>query len=572
MKVWIALFVVMMSLPVLLAMIYFKTRKGKILKIRQDYVKDVRYFGRSFAKMVEKALPELKDGIIQLSKPEAVLEIGEEQNFVNPDIEKLIIARSHKFMPKGEALHFHKEIYCEEDAILTEKEMKLRAIYSRKRILFGNGTGLVRWADSEEAIAVYDHCQLGRRVSSGEQLILGFDNSFHSLYAPMICLGQRPEEKNPFMSRWNPAEFRFPPADSYDYNRHYISHDMISAEGLVPCNIVSKQDVKILEHIIIQGDIHSDGYVRVMEDAVVLGNIFAERDVLLERNAVVSGNVFTQGSIVFEQGASVGQPEKTSSVIARESIEFKGGNTVFGYVQAEGGGRILSQESDKKENRPEYRFPDKIEHQSILKFQNLEEYKNVDMQGFRLDTDLRQADIPDGAVTVPKSQFFGCENLEEISLPDSLTVIEDYAFADCFSLQTRNDMYKSALTVIGISAFENCRELMLSRLPDTLKIIEGAAFAGCISIRKIIFSENAVLKKVGDHAFRGCEKLERVYLPDTTEYVGVSAFMGCNSLKEISVPVTVRTQPGIEELSVNCPDTRLFFRPVDKENVEEGEE
>ena len=52
MKVWILIFICicMFSMPLLVAVLYFRMRKGQILKIRQDYVKDARYFGKSSRK------------------------------------------------------------------------------------------------------------------------------------------------------------------------------------------------------------------------------------------------------------------------------------------------------------------------------------------------------------------------------------------------------------------------------------------------------------------------------------------------------------------------------------------
>ena len=99
----------------------------------------------------------------------------------------------------------------------------------------------------------------------------------------------------------------------------------------------------MIEDIILQGDIHSDGAVRIMENASVLGNIFAEKDILLEKNATVLGNIFTQGNIIFEEDASAGQPDKIISVVARGTITFYGGNYVYGYVVSEGGGKSFSQ-------------------------------------------------------------------------------------------------------------------------------------------------------------------------------------------------------------------------------------
>ena len=54
MKVWILIFICMFSMPLLVALVHFRMRKGEILKIKQDYVKNARYFGLSFSSLVEK--------------------------------------------------------------------------------------------------------------------------------------------------------------------------------------------------------------------------------------------------------------------------------------------------------------------------------------------------------------------------------------------------------------------------------------------------------------------------------------------------------------------------------------
>ena len=194
MKVWILIFICMFSMPLLVAVLHFRMRKGQILKIRQDYVKDARYFGKT----------------IMLSRQEKVLEADGNQEFAQPDIEDLVIARNTVFCPQQNDLHFQKEIYSEKDALFVKENIRIRAVYSKKRLLFGNKIRLLRWADAEHAVAVYDECDLGERVSSGEQLVIGFDNVFHSLYAPVIRLGQRPEEPDRFMEEYDPRIFRMP--------------------------------------------------------------------------------------------------------------------------------------------------------------------------------------------------------------------------------------------------------------------------------------------------------------------------------------------------------------------------
>lgn len=82
--------------------------------------------------------------------------------------------------------------------------------------------------------------------------MIGFDNIFRSLYAPVIRLGQRPEEPDRFMEERDPRIFRMPVMNSHEYNRHYIDDDMVTESGTVPYTIISRGDIKVIEDIILQ--------------------------------------------------------------------------------------------------------------------------------------------------------------------------------------------------------------------------------------------------------------------------------------------------------------------------------
>ncbi len=562
---WIFLFFFLLLMPICVAWIYYKSRQGHTLEIRQGYVKDVRYFGRSFSEMVEKALPEMKGEILNLSRPESVLDIGKEQVFTEPSISKLIIVKNHSFCPEGKDLEFAKEIYCVKDAIFTGGNYTLRAVYSKRRILLGYGTAIARWADAEGAVVVYDNCDLGRRVSSGEQLVIGFGVKFSSLYAPRIFLGRHPQEPDLYMEGRSPEIFRLSVIKDYIYNNNYINDDFLSEEGTVPNTVITNTDLKIVDDIVIQGDIHSDGSVYVMERAVVVGNLFAEKDVLLAKGSTVLGSIFTQGNVFLEEGACVGQPHKIVSIVARGKIQFSKNNYVFGFILAERGGETLpNEDSCDEESRHSYSFPEEIKDFKALKFKTLDEYENVDENGFRLYDNIREVEIPAGARTIPNSQFFSCKNLERVRLPITVSSIGAYAFADCCKVDMEWDLFKLHLTYVGTSAFENCHKLKFSNFPDALQTIENAAFANCKALNELVFTKNSRLKKIGDHAFRECINLKKIYLPDGVESVGISAFRDCLSLKEISVSERISEQPGISEIVKNCPNVSILFRPIEK--------
>ena len=131
------------------------------------------------------------------------------------------------------------------------------------------------------------------------------------------------------------------------------------------------------------------------------------------------------------------------------------------YVVSEGGGEILKSD---REVLGEYCFPREPVHEEKITFRNLSEYENVDLQGFRGDIYVKEAVIPEGASVIPKSQFFGCRSLEKLYLPESVSVIEDYAFALVLELK-KSEKLETLVCVTG-----QHRE-MLKQVLDIFKVV-----------------------------------------------------------------------------------------------------
>jgi hypothetical protein len=99
-------------------------------------------------------------------------------------------------------------------------------------------------------------------------------------------------------------------------------------------------------------------------------------------------------------------------------------------------------------------------------------------------------DIPYG-VTGIANAFYGSFNLQNITIPDSITTIGLNAFGGCSSLI--NVAMPNFLANIEGLAFAYCESLTSITLPSTLRNIGGeeAVFAGCQNLIKINFLGNA---------------------------------------------------------------------------------
>lgn len=331
MKGTLLLFALMFGLPLLLAAAYCRLRKSKVLHIRQDYVRDPRYFGNSFRRMVQEALPADAEGVLHLSRPEQCVFPEDAGALAEPAVDGLVLALKGEFRPEKPHV-YHKEIYCAQDASLPAGS-RFRALCGH-RIALARDCQCLRWVDGSGAVTVGEDCDLGLSASSGKLLTLGCRTGFQRLYAPEIRLAMAPEGLPPHSPVPAPEKRNMPVL----YDLRNLSERQSDSRGHVSASLITRWNLRILEGMTVEGNISGDRGVRVMKNALVYGNVFAGADVLLEEGARVLGNVFSQGSVRLGPGASVGQPGEIHSVIARKKIYFAGDNRVYGFVSALRGG------------------------------------------------------------------------------------------------------------------------------------------------------------------------------------------------------------------------------------------
>jgi len=105
---------------------------------------------------------------------------------------------------------------------------------------------------------------------------------------------------------------------------------------------------------------------------------------------------------------------------------------------------------------------------------------------------------PGGAVTIPTNinsltvtgigEFVFAETAATaIVIPDGVTSMSDYAFANCESLT--NVTISSTITSVSDFAFENSTELISVAIPNSITNIGYAAFASCTNLNKVVIPE-----------------------------------------------------------------------------------
>ena len=138
-------------------------------------------------------------------------------------------------------------------------------------------------------------------------------------------------------------------------------------------------------------------------------------------------------------------------------------------------------------------------------------------------------DVPSSVTAIGKGAFQGCKKLWGFKkgLPEGLTDIEDYTFADCVELAGVN--IPQGVRKIGKSAFANTAHEGL-RFPEKLEIIRDYAFSNCSQLVNIS-SSNPEPPMLGKGVFDG-SPIKEVYvlessIADYESVEGWSDFAGC---------------------------------------------
>lgn len=198
--------------------------------------------------------------------------------------------------------------------------------------------------------------------------------------------------------------------------------------------------------------------------------------------------------------------------------------------------------------------------------------------------------VPAGTVAIAPGAFIGCSRLEEITLPNTVTlvsecafyglssnlkkvtfggngfndvIIDKYAFHGCNAMQEVVFESGSRVTTIGEGAFANCTGLESFAIPASMTRIGYEAFRNCTGLATITFAANGKTLAFDENVFFNCTALTRVDLPaNVSKIPGI--FGGCTSLLEVNVAADSQYFTSEEGVVFNKDKTEVLFFPQGK--------
>ena len=138
---------------------------------------------------------------------------------------------------------------------------------------------------------------------------------------------------------------------------------------------------------------------------------------------------------------------------------------------------------------------------------------------------------------IAEGVFKGLSTIKSVTIPSTYEYISDYAFAECNVLETvtidvkvdeKTNEIIECVESIGVGAFMECPSLKSIKLPSVITVVPEFLFSECSSLESIDLSN---VTTIGYGAFAACSSLKKVTLSDNLEYAPKTAFVGCNKLE-----------------------------------------
>jgi len=192
----------------------------------------------------------------------------------------------------------------------------------------------------------------------------------------------------------------------------------------------------------------------------------------------------------------------------------------------------------------------------IKSFNELKYFKSLSViedYAFSFCSSLQTVTIPNSVVSIGYRAFEQCKSLQSVIIPNSVTSIGPASFFVCGSLQSV--IIPNSVTSIKEGTFWGCGTLQSVTIPNSVTSIERSVFSLCKALQTVVIPNRVT--GIEKYTFYKCESLQSVTIPNMVTIIGDNAFLECKSLKTIVIPDSV-ISIGDNAFS-NCDDLKKVY-------------
>lgn len=178
---------------------------------------------------------------------------------------------------------------------------------------------------------------------------------------------------------------------------------------------------------------------------------------------------------------------------------------------------------------------------------------NIGKFAFSNCLSLESINIPDSVINIGEYAFSDCSMLKEVKIGKGIkffhnpfantpwikekAIVNPVVVVNGLIVDTTecegDIIIPNSVKIIDDYAFSNCYKLTSIVIPNSISSIGNYAFQNCINLQSVTMSDQVL--SIGNQAFYNCEKLGYIKMSKSLKTIGNYAFGKCNFLKPLKI-------------------------------------
>ena len=167
--------------------------------------------------------------------------------------------------------------------------------------------------------------------------------------------------------------------------------------------------------------------------------------------------------------------------------------------------------------------------------------------------EIQFTDYRSNPLSLAHKLYLNDEEIKELTIPDGVTEIRDYAFSGFVGLTSV--FIPNTVTSLGDCAFNDCTGLASVSIPDRVTSLGDFVFLGCTGLVSVNIPNGVT--EIGQGAFSACTSLASITIPNSVTEIRIDTFNGCTSLTTVSIGNAIKKI--LYDAFADCPNLTDFY-------------